>query len=124
MVHFLIVLALIAALWATIPFVYRLFGRKDYATIARSLDRDGAHAMLERHIRQMALSLVMPEHFQSGGRDAEAAVAAMTRILEIEGETRSPEDVHAFVLELARRRSETMVKDDNYPIVLDDMWPL
>ena len=122
--YVLAIFVLIFALWVGSPFLYRLFGKKDYAAIAGRLDRDGAHAMLEKHIRQMALSVALPEHFHSGHRDADAATAAMTRILELEGEYRSPDEIREFVIALARQRAETMTKDDQYPIVFDDMWSL
>jgi hypothetical protein len=122
--YVLAIFALIFALWVGGPYLYRLFGKKDYAAIASRLDPDGAHAMLEKHIRQMALSVALPEHFRSGRRDADAAAAAMTRILELEGEYRPPDEVREFVVALAQRRAETMTKDDQYPIVFDDMWSL
>jgi hypothetical protein len=124
MTYVLIIVALIAALWLGAPFVYRLFAPKDYAAIAGALDRDGAHDMLEMHVRQMAMSIVLPEYFHSGRRDTEAAAAAMARIIELEGEHRPLDEVREFVVEMAKSRAETMAKDDHYPVVFDDMWPL
>jgi len=123
--YVLIVLALIAVLWFGGPVLIRLLlARRDYAASAAALDRDGAHTMFENHIRQMALSIAMPEHFFSGKRDAAAAAAAMMRILELENEYRPPEEVRAFVSDLAKRRADEMIKDDRYPVAFDDMWSL
>jgi predicted TPR repeat methyltransferase len=97
----------------------------DYDAVAADLDREGAHEMLEKHLRQIAMSTILPGHFHAGDRDVDAATAAMMRILAIEGEDRGRDDVRAFVVKLARDKADAMVKDpDKYPIVFDDLWSL
>jgi hypothetical protein len=71
------------------------------------------------------MSTILPGHFHAGDRDVDAATAAMTRILAIEGEDRDRDDVRVFVRKLAKDKADAMVKDpDKYPIVFDDLWSL
>jgi hypothetical protein len=125
MIYFLIALALVVAVFVTVRFIYPAFIAVDYDAVAAELDREAAHEMLDRHLRQIAMSTILPGHFHAGDRDVDAATAAMMRILAIEGETRDRDDVRAFVLKLAKDKADTMVKDpDKYPIVFDDLWSL
>jgi hypothetical protein len=125
MIYVLIVLALIFALWVGIYIVYPAFGRIDYDEAAKDLDREDAHEMLDKHVRQLAMSIVLPGHFHAGERDVEAAAAAMARIFEIEGEHRNRDDIRGFVRKLAKDKADAMVKDaDKNPILFDDLWLL
>ncbi len=125
MIYILVAIAVIVAIFVTIKFVFPVFARIDYDAVAAELDREGAHEMLEKYLRQIAMSTVLPGHFHAGDRDVDAAIAAMTRIFAIEGETRDRDDVRAFVLKLAKDKADAMVKDaDKYPIVFDDLWSL
>jgi hypothetical protein len=125
MIYFLIALALVVAVFVTVRFIYPAFIAVDYDAVAAELDREAAHEMLDRHLRQIAMSTILPGHFHAGDRDVDAATAAMMRILAIEGETRDRDDVRAFVRKLAKDKADTMVKDpDKYPIVFDDLWSL
>ena len=125
MVYILIALAVVVAMFVAIRFVLPAFATVDYDAVAAELDREGAHEMLEKHLRQIAMSTILPGHFHAGDRDVDAATAAMIRVLAIEGETRDRDDVRAFVLKLAKDKADTMVKDPGkYPIVFDDLWSL
>ena len=118
-------LAALAIIWLGLKFVLPALRREDFAETAAALDRDGAHDMLERHLRYMALAVILPGHFYSGERDVKAATAAMMRIMEVEGEAPDADAARAFVTKLAGERADEMVKGGGkYPIVFDDMWPL
>jgi hypothetical protein len=125
MIYILIALALVVAIFVAVRFVFPAFARIDYDALAAELDREGAHDMLEKHLRQIAMGTILPGHFHAGDRDVDAATAAMVRIFAIEGEVRNRDDVRAFVLKLAKDKADAMVKDpDKYPIVFDDLWSL
>jgi hypothetical protein len=125
MIYILIAFALVVAAVAVVRFVYPAFAAVDYDAVAAELDREGAHEMLEKHLRHIAMGTILPGHFQAGDRDVDAATAAMLRIFAIEGEVRDRDDVRAFVLKLAKDKADAMVKDpEKYPIVFDDLWSL
>ena len=125
MIYVLIALGVLVALWVAARFVYPALAAVDYTEVAAGLDREGAHEMLEKHVRQIAMSIILPGHFHSSDRDIEAATAAMTRIFEIEGEVGDRDDIRDFVMKLAKDRADTMVKDpDKHPIIFDDLWSL
>jgi hypothetical protein len=125
MIYILIAFAVVVAVFVTIRFVFPAFAAVDYDAVAAELDRESAHDMLEKYLRQIAMGTILPGHFNAGDRDVDAATAAMLRILAIEGETRDRDDVRAFVLKLAKDKADAMVKDpDKYPIVFDDLWSL
>jgi hypothetical protein len=125
MIYVLIVVALIVALWVFMRVIYPAFGRIDYDEVVKDLDREEAHDMLDKHVRHLAMSIVLPGHFHAGERDVEAAAAAMARIFEIEGEYRDRDEIRDFVRKLAKDKADAMVKDaDKHPILFDDLWLL
>ncbi len=118
-------IAMLAALWLVIRYVLPALREEDFAEAAAALDREGAHDMLDGHLRYMAMAIALPGHFYSGDRDVRAATAAMMRIMEIEGEDPDPDIARDFVLKLAEQRAEEMTKGNGkYPIIFDDMWPM
>jgi hypothetical protein len=125
--HFVLIgFAVLAVLWLGLKYVVpALLRQEDFAEKAASLDREGAHEMLDGHVRYMAMAIALPGHFYSGERDVKAATAAMMRIMEIEGEPPDMEVARDFVVKLADSRAEEMMKGEGkYPIIFDDMWPL
>jgi hypothetical protein len=124
--YVLIGFALLALVWLGLKYaVPALLRQEDFAAKAASLDREGAHEMLDGHLRYMAMAIALPGHFYSGERDVNAATAAMMRIMEIEGEPPDAEVARDFVVKLADSRAEEMTKGDGkYPIIFDYMWPL
>jgi hypothetical protein len=125
--HFVLIgLALLLLLWLGMKYlVPAILRQEDFAARAAALDREGAHDMLDGHLRYMAMAIALPGHFYSGERDVRAATAAMMRIMEIEGEPPDADVARDFVVKLADRRAEEMMKGEGkYPIMFDDMWPL
>jgi hypothetical protein len=125
--HFLLFgFVVLALLWLGLKYlVPAILRQEDFAEKVASLDREGAHEMLDGHLRYMAMAIALPGHFYSGERDVNAATAAMMRIMEIEGEAPDPQVARDFVVKLADERAEEMMKGDGkYPIIFDDMWPL
>jgi hypothetical protein len=122
---FLLGIAVLVALLLIVKFVAPLLRELDPYELAATLDRDGAHEMLERHLRYMALAGALPGHFHSGKRDLEGATAAMLRIMEIEGEPCDRETARAFVEKLSVQRADEIIKGGGkYPIDFNDMWGL
>jgi hypothetical protein len=124
--YVLIGFAVLALLWLGLKYlVPAILRQEDFVERAASLDREGAHEMLDGHLRYMAMAIALPGHFYSGERDVKAATAAMMRIMEIEGEPPDAAVARDFVVNLADRRAEEMKKGEGqYPIIFDDMWPL
>lgn len=122
---FLLGIAALVALLLIVKFVLPLLREPDPYELAATLGRDGAHEMLERHLRYMALAGALPGHFHSGKRDLEGATAAMVRIMEIEGEPCDRETARAFVDKLSIERADEIIKGGGkYATAFDDMWPL
>jgi len=123
MTYVLLAVVILALLWALSGFILPLMRPPDYGQVASGLDREGAHDMLDKHVTRMALGSVLPGQFDSSSRDADAAIAAMARILEIEGENRDADSVRAFITKLAEDKADAMVRGKQ-PIVIGDLWPL
>ena len=124
--HFILFgLVLLAVLWLGLKYILPAFRQEDFFETAAALDREGAHDMLDGHVRYMAMAIALPGHFYSGDRDVKAATAALMRIMEIEGEPPDAEIARDFVVKLADQQAEEMMKGNGkYPILFDDMWPM